>query len=95
MRIRFIDDKKDIRYGKLYLRSSYTTEAEEQIAYIIDALDDDDYENALDYVDDLIDIIKDCQRLHDTDLEEYEKNAGVDVDYKDFLPSDVSWKYTK
>lgn len=94
MRIRFIDENKEIRYGKFYLRSSYTTEAEELITYIINALDDDDYERALDYADDLKDIIKDCQRFCESDLEAYE-NAGVDVDYTDFLPKDVKWRYTK
>ena len=26
---------------------------------------------------------------------EYDDEGGVDVDYRDFLPSDVKWRYTK
>lgn len=92
--ITVIDKNKEKHYGRLEIWNVDVYDVEIQITRIIEALEDYDFDKAIEYAKDLADIIKDYKNDYEIDLERYEK-GGVDVDYKDFLPSDVKWRYTK
>lgn len=92
--ITIIDENKEKHYGRLEIHNVDVLDVEIQITRIIEALESYDFDKAIDYAKDLADIIKDYKKDYEIDYERYE-NGGVDVDYKDFLPSDVKWKYTK
>ena len=86
--ITIIDKDKQRHNGKLEIRID-NEDINFDIMQIVYYLENYDYDNAIDYAERLIDDIRKYQE------EEYLDNmgGGVDVDYKDFLPSDVSWKY--
>lgn len=92
--ITIIDENKEKHYGRLEIWNVDVYDVEIQITRIIEALESYDFDKAIDYAKDLAEIINDYKKDYELDYERYE-NGGVDVDEKDFLPSNVSWKYTK
>lgn len=90
--ITIIDKDKEKHYGRLEISNVDVFDVEIQITRIIEALENYDFDKAIEYAKDLADIINDYKNDYEIDLERYEK-GGVDVDYRDFLPSDVKWRY--
>lgn len=92
--ITIIDKNKEKHHGRLEIRNVDVYDVELQIMWLCEALEDYDFDKAISYAEELADIIKDYKNDYEIDYERYE-NGGVDVDYKDFLPKDVKWRYTK
>ena len=87
--------------GRLVL-PSYVSRISDEIEWLVEHIGRCELVNAREDLEEIINeipqILDELKEKLDEMIEEeaeYDDEGGVDVDYKDFLPSDVKWRYTK
>lgn len=97
---------RDIKTGKTYegrlILPLYVSDLSDDIEWLVEHIGRCELVNAREDLEEILEempqILHKLREKLDEMIEEeteYDDEGGVDVDYRDFLPSDVKWRHTK